>query len=231
AELRDAGRAWGKGARETEDRLREEVGIKDAKVMAIGPAGENLVHGAMLCNDYNHNAAHSGGAVFGSKKLKGIVVYGTARPRVHDREKLIDAGERWRKTLQVYSVADRMTVGHARHLEALPNLNFRSTLIADHNRGFDQDRITLRPCYQCQRLCPWDVEIGEGEFKGKIGHFNGGAEWMDTFWNLGVKGNATLYLAERINDLGIECSHFSFGAGVMFEAWEKGLLGPQDTGG
>src|SRR3989338_11212702 len=110
AELRDASRVWGKGARETEDLIRQEVGIKDAKVMSIGPAGEHLVHGAMLCNDYNHNAAHSGGAVFGSKKLKAIVVCGTARPRLHDREKLIDAGLRWRNTLQVYSEDDRRTV-------------------------------------------------------------------------------------------------------------------------
>jgi aldehyde:ferredoxin oxidoreductase len=231
AQLRDASKAWGKGARETEDLLRADVGVSDARVMSIGPAGENLVHGAMLCNDYNHNAAHSGGAVFGSKKLKGIVVNGTARPRLHDREKLIEAGLRWRNTLMVYSVDDRRTVGHAAHLEALPNLNFRSTLIADHNRGFDQNRIVQRPCFQCARLCPWDVEIGEGPYQGKIGHFNAGAEWMDTFWNLGVKGNATLYLAERINDLGIECSHFSFGAGVMFEAWEKGLLDAEKTGG
>jgi len=231
AELRDAARAWGRGSRETEDILRAEVGIKDAKVMSIGPAGENKVHAAMLCNDYNHNAAHSGGAVFGSKMLKGIVVWGAGRPRIHDRDKLIEAGLRWRATLQVYNPKDRMTVGHAKHLEALPNLNFRSTVIADHNRGFDQDRIVMRPCFQCARLCPWDVEIGEGEFKGKIGHFNAGAEWMDTFWNLGVKGNATLYLAERINDLGIECSQFAFGAGVMFEAWEKGLLKAENTDG
>ena len=40
-----------------------------------------------------------------------------------------------------------------------------------------------------------------------------------------------LYLAEKINNLGIECSHFSCGAGVAFEAWEKGLLGPDRTGG
>src|SRR5712692_406572 len=58
AELRDASRVWGKGARETEDLLRQEVGIKDAKVMCIGPAGENLVRAAMLVSDYNHNAAH-----------------------------------------------------------------------------------------------------------------------------------------------------------------------------
>jgi len=231
AELRDASRAWGSGSRETEDILRAEVGIKDAKVMSIGPAGENKVHAAMLCNDYNHNAAHSGGAVFGSKMLKGVVVCGAGRPAIYDRDALIEAGLRWRATLQVYDADDRRTVGHARHLEALPNLNFRSTLIADHNRGFDQDRIVQRPCFQCARLCPWDVEIGEGDFKGTIGHFNAGAEWMDTFWNLGVKGNATLYLAERINDLGIECSQFAFGAGVMFEAWEKGLLKAEDTDG
>ncbi|HEY7558700.1 MAG TPA: aldehyde ferredoxin oxidoreductase N-terminal domain-containing protein [Candidatus Binatia bacterium] len=230
-ELRDAGKFWGKGARDTEDMLRADVGIKDAKVMGIGPAGEHRVHAAMLCNDYNHSASHSGGAIFGAKKLKGIVVWGTKRPPLHDRGALIEAGLRWRKTLQVYSIEDRYTVGHARHLEALPNNNMQSTLIADHNRGFDQNRVVQRPCFQCQRLCPWDVEIGEGEFKGRVGHFNAGAEWLDTFWNLGVKGNATLYLAERINDLGIECGHFAFGAGVLFEAYDKGLVKTEDCDG
>ncbi|MEE8271434.1 MAG: aldehyde ferredoxin oxidoreductase N-terminal domain-containing protein, partial [Alphaproteobacteria bacterium] len=69
AELHDASRVWGKGTRATEDILREEVGLKDAKVLCIGPAGENLHRAGMLVNDYNHSAAHSGGAVFGSKKL------------------------------------------------------------------------------------------------------------------------------------------------------------------
>ena len=230
-ELRDASRVWGKGARATEDLLREEVGIADARVMAIGPAGENLVRAAMLCNDYNHNAAHSAGAVFGAKKLKAIVVYGTKRARLHDKERLIEAGLRWRKTLAVRNVDEKKTAGHAEDLHALPNLNYRSSLIEDHARGFDQNRITLRPCYQCQRLCPWDVEIGEGPKKGAVGHFNAGSEWLDTFFNLGVKGNEVLYLAEKINDLGIECSHFSCGAAVAFEAWEKGLIGPADTDG
>ena len=231
AELRDASRVWGQGARATEDMLRAEVGIQDARVMAIGPAGENLVRAAMLCNDYNHNAAHSAGAVFGVKKLKAIVVYGTQRPPLHDKEKLIEAGLRWRKTLMVRSVDEKKTAGHAEDLHALPNLNYRSSLIQDHARGFEQNRITLRPCFQCQRLCPWDVEIGEGPKKGAVGHYNAGSEWLDAFFNLGVKGNEALYLAERINDLGIECSHFSCGAAVAFEAWEKGLIGPADTDG
>jgi aldehyde:ferredoxin oxidoreductase len=87
------------------------------------------------------------------------------------------------------------------------------------------------PCFACARLCPWDVTIGEGPRAGTVGHFNAGGEWIDTFMNLGIIGNDVLYLAERINDLAIECSHFSFGAGVAFEAWEKGLIDAGDTDG
>src|SRR5574341_23979 len=98
-ELRDASKFWGKGSRDTEELLRADAGIKDAKVMGIGPAGEHMVHAAMLCNDFNHSASHSGGALFGSKKLKGIVVHGTKRPPLYDKAALIEAGLRWRKTL------------------------------------------------------------------------------------------------------------------------------------
>jgi len=69
-ELRDARSVWGKGTRETEDRLREEVGHLDARVACIGPAGEHLVHAAMLVNDRNHNAAHGLGAVLGREEAE-----------------------------------------------------------------------------------------------------------------------------------------------------------------
>jgi aldehyde:ferredoxin oxidoreductase len=114
----------------------------------------------------------------------------------------------------------------------LNNLNWRSTaLTPEHIQGFADNDVVLRPCFQCARMCPWDATIGEGRHRGTQLHFNAGGEWLDTFFNLGIKGNSALYLAERINDLGIECSHFSCGAGVAFEAWEKGLLGPDRTDG
>ncbi|MPZ75334.1 MAG: hypothetical protein GEU77_02310 [Deltaproteobacteria bacterium] len=233
AELRDAAKFWGLGTRATEDRLREAVGKQDAKIMCIGPAGENLNRAAMLANDYNHFAAHSGGAVFGSKKLKGIVVTGTCRPSVFNKAALVDAGWRWRTTLQQHDVKKKKTkYGHGESWGALNNFNWRSTdLSPAHIQGFDQNDVVLRPCFQCARMCPWDATIGEGAHKGTLLHFNAGGEWLDAFFNLGIKGNAALYLAERINDVGIECSHFSCGAGVAFEAWEKGLLGPDRTNG
>ena len=114
---------------------------------------------------------------------------------------------------------------------AITRNNWRTTVITDEAHGFEQNRVTLRPCFQCPRLCPWDAEIGEGPHRGAIGHFNAGSEWMDTFYNLGLKGNDVLYLSERINDLAIECGHFANGAGLAFEAWEKGLLRADRTEG
>jgi len=87
AELRDASPVWGLGTRDTEDRLRELACDRDARVLCIGPAGENLNRAAMLANDYNHFAAQSGGAVLGSKKLKAIVVSGTLRPNYRDKKR------------------------------------------------------------------------------------------------------------------------------------------------
>ena len=232
AELRDASSVWGLGARQTEDRLRQEVGHQDARVACIGPAGENLVHAAMLVNDYNHFASHGAGAVMGSKKLKAIVARGTSRPPIHDKRALLEAGERWRGTLRVYTPDQRRDVGHGASWGAITRHNWRATLIEpQHTAGFESNRITVRPCFQCGRLCPWDVEIKEGPHAGTIGHFDAGSEWLDTFFNLDLGGNDVLYMSERINDVGIECSHFADGAGLAFEAWEKGLLGPDRTDG
>jgi aldehyde:ferredoxin oxidoreductase len=232
-ELRDASAVWGKGTRETEDLLRQAVGHPDARVACIGPAGENLIHAAMLVNDRNHVAAHGLGAVMGSKKLKAIVARGTKRPPIRDKARLIDAGLRWRGTLNPSTVEERQhKMGHGASWGALNKHNWRVTVIeGDEIHGFETNRITQRPCFQCGRLCPWDAELGDGAHKGVVGHFNAGGEWLDTFFNLDIKGNDVLYLTERINDLGIECSHFADGAGLAFEAWEKGLLGPDRTDG
>ena len=233
AELRDAAALWGQGTRATEDLLRAETGHLDVRVASIGPAGENLVRAAMLVNDYNHNAAHGLGAVMGAKKLKAIAARGTARPPIRDRERLIEAGRRWRRVLEprAYTVEDRRGLPWTGRFGGITQHNWRRTTLTDEAQGLEQNRIVQRPCFQCPRLCPWDAEIGEGPHQGTTVHFNAGAEWLDTFFNLDLKGNDVLHLAERVNDLGIECSHIADGLGLAFEAWEKGLLGLEQTGG
>ncbi len=74
AELRDASALWGKGAIETRELLKGELG-KSAKVLATGPAGENMVAFATTLADED-SAAQGMAAIMGSKKLKAVVVSG-----------------------------------------------------------------------------------------------------------------------------------------------------------
>ncbi|RLC28081.1 MAG: aldehyde ferredoxin oxidoreductase, partial [Deltaproteobacteria bacterium] len=88
AELRDAAHLWGKDAIETEDILRKECRKKKKPdVVVIGPAGEKLSLIAGISNSGGRIAARSGvGAVMGSKRLKAVVLNGSGRVGIQDRE-------------------------------------------------------------------------------------------------------------------------------------------------
>jgi aldehyde:ferredoxin oxidoreductase len=72
-DIKDASSLWGKGARETRDVLKHELG-KEARVVTIGPAGENRVTTATLLADGDASGSGGLGAVMGSKRLKAIVI-------------------------------------------------------------------------------------------------------------------------------------------------------------
>ncbi|MGC9148338.1 MAG: aldehyde ferredoxin oxidoreductase family protein [Sulfolobales archaeon] len=72
-EFREASHLWGKDTIETEETLKKDLG-KEVSVLAIGPAGENLVRFAMINHDkWRQFGRTGGGAVMGSKRLKAIV--------------------------------------------------------------------------------------------------------------------------------------------------------------
>ena len=77
-EIRDASHLWGQGAIEARNSLKGELG-KSARVLAIGPAGENLVVFANLLADEDSSGSSGLGAVLGSKNLKAVVVRGSKR--------------------------------------------------------------------------------------------------------------------------------------------------------
>ncbi len=73
ASIRDAGDLWGLDTWQSQTRLAQiQAG---AKVLAIGPAGENLVRFACIMAGRDHAAGRTGmGAVMGAKRLKALVV-------------------------------------------------------------------------------------------------------------------------------------------------------------
>jgi aldehyde:ferredoxin oxidoreductase len=90
-EIRPAGRLWGKGFFETDERLLAET-HGEAIVAGIGQAGEKLSRMACIMFEgrYARSAGRTGmGAVMGSKNLKAVVVRGTGGIEVADRKGLM----------------------------------------------------------------------------------------------------------------------------------------------
>jgi aldehyde:ferredoxin oxidoreductase len=86
-EIKDASSLWGKTAFETHETLKAELG-KEAAILAIGSAGENLVSFATVLSDDGASGSSGFGSVMGSKMLKAIAVAGNKRPRAAAPDRL-----------------------------------------------------------------------------------------------------------------------------------------------
>ncbi|HHU77123.1 MAG TPA: aldehyde dehydrogenase [Firmicutes bacterium] len=76
-ELRDASHLQGKGAVETQELIKQELGEPKAHVAAIGLAGENRVFFASIEQGRSSASRQGIGAVMGDKRLKAIAIRGT----------------------------------------------------------------------------------------------------------------------------------------------------------
>lgn len=86
-EIRDAGHLKGKGAIDTREALKVELG-ESFRIVTVGPAGENRVAFAILLADNDATGGSGMGAVMGSKNLKAIAVHGNGRVDVASLERV-----------------------------------------------------------------------------------------------------------------------------------------------
>ena len=84
-ELRDAKGIWGQGTRRAQQMLADQTSPM-ASIAVIGPAGENLVPMSVLISARQHSGGGVG-SVFGSKKLKGVVIIGDQPIHIHADKK------------------------------------------------------------------------------------------------------------------------------------------------
>lgn len=73
----EASHLWGLNTFAAQNAIRDELGLSDMAVAAIGPAGERLVRYAAILAGTRAAGRGGAGAVMGSKKLKAIGVRGT----------------------------------------------------------------------------------------------------------------------------------------------------------
>ncbi|HUY01508.1 MAG TPA: aldehyde ferredoxin oxidoreductase N-terminal domain-containing protein, partial [Candidatus Deferrimicrobium sp.] len=97
-EIRDAKNLWGKDTFKADELIKEDLSSKKVRTLVAGPAGENGVTFSSLSNDRGRSASRAGaGAVFASKNLKGVAVYGTKKIQVAFPEKFKDQVQNYNK--------------------------------------------------------------------------------------------------------------------------------------
>ena len=250
-ELRDAAKFMGLDTHETEDAVKEDLGVNKevgaadgASVAAIGLAGEHMCAGALVANDKNHSFSHSGvGGIMGSKRLKAIAVRGTGEVPVADAEKLTPIAREWTKlasTAGMFGIIGKAGVPMSDYkgvigLVGLSAKNWLVNQIPGFGDGMTKHKITPKPCYRCPVACSYDVEVVSGPYKGYVASLSGGGENQEgssSILGIGAKDPGEVWYLTDLNDrLGFETSSVGCAMAVAFEAYEKGLLKKEVTDG
>ena len=236
AELRDAAHLWGKDTHETTDILMEEIGEKTAKVACIGPGGENLSLISGIMNDKNRAAGRSGvGAVMGSKMLKAIIVSGTHKTLIDDKEAFSAAVKEKIKILKENGVTgEGLPALGTKVLDNIinssglyPTRNFQKAQFDGVNevsgealveKGYLIKNIA---CYACPIACGRLVELPQGK-KGEGPEYEPG-------WAFGalceINDLNTISQANFMcNEFGIDPISVGVTIATAMELYEKGYI-------
>ncbi len=242
AELRSAEHLWGMEAYDTEDAIQSHYA--NSEVIAIGPAGENLVPLASLVHHKGNNiAARCGlGAVAGSKRLKAIVAKGEIDVPIADPEAF---NQLKREAIKLFNAHDfiqviRQGAGTAAATPMsieMADLTAKNWDLEVSDWGPEEVQKITGPamkaqfpskkdtCYACPVACKWTVDAPQ--IDGGHGHLSGPE--YESLAGLGsqVKVNDTLAVIQSCdlcNRLGMDT--ISTGATIAWalEAHDNGVL-------
>ena len=247
-EIRDATGLWGKGVKDTNRLVKQDLEDDHVIMACIGQAGESQsAFAAIMGTYYNAAARGGGGAVMGAKNLKALVCGDSGgRVFVHDPVAFADAVHRAQdasladshsKTMKRFGTAattDQMCVA-----SLLPTYNFKRQWLEDGEENLTGQHLIDEgylkrsvSCGTCIFGCHRYTVIPDGKFEGT---YSEGPEY-ETFAalgaNLGVTDSRYILKAnEMANDYGFDT--ISLGGAISFaiESFENGVIGLDDTAG
>ncbi len=252
-EVRDASLHWGRTVGDTEDGLRQELGIPRLRVACIGPAGEKLVRFACIMNDKHRAAGRSGvGAVMGSKNLKAIAVRGTGGVRVADAAAFMQAVRAMRASMQddpgraaFAELGTAATIDLTQAFGGLPTRNFQQGQFehAENLSGttIKETRLVAnKACFACTIACGRVTRLGEhaGKFLVNTHPRNwttaGEGPEYENAWALGPDVgvgdlDAVIKANWLCNDLGIDPISMGASLAAAMELYERGVIDDADV--
>jgi aldehyde:ferredoxin oxidoreductase len=241
----DAGNVWGKDVYESDKILQEQVGVK-AQTACIGPAGERLVplSSIMVGGHETRAAGRCGfGALMGYKNLKALVVHGTKKVPIFDREKLGASVKEFNRVLTTNAkiLHDYGTLGTIQGVESEGDLPIKNWQLGSWEDGAWKtsgqylDETCVKGHYSCAACpvrCGKNAEVRVGPHKGTVGH---GPEYETAaaFGSNILNDNLDYICA--VNDLcnryGIDTIETGNAVALAIECFENGLLTLEDTDG
>ncbi|MCL4370822.1 MAG: aldehyde ferredoxin oxidoreductase family protein [Chloroflexi bacterium] len=245
AEIRDASSIWGLETKESQEKIRQELGDKMIRVAQIGPGGEKLVRFANVTNDLNHFNGRTGmGCVMGAKKLKAIAVRGHHKVELANPEKVNQLARYYSQTFkQNPSCRGNNLLGTSEYVGVqnvdgqLPTRNFQTGVLEGGEAIYgetmhEEMEVTNESCWGCATRCKRVVRAEKPYF---VDPAYGGPEY-EAISALGSDcGITDLPAVVKANEL---CNRYtldciSTGASIAFamECYENGLLTKDDTDG
>jgi aldehyde:ferredoxin oxidoreductase len=249
--FKDAIKIWGSETASAQKKMLEfeNLSQKEASTVAIGPAGERLIPYAAVFSEgdrYRCWGRGGGGAVMGSKRLKGMVVKGDGKVMIHDEKKLWKIKKEVTKILnsEAKSWSNRQKKYETgADLDALNEVGILPT--KNWQRGkFENywkiDKSTTPMGWpekgrSCAPYCPSpgcrDVEVKSGLYRGY--HSDVEYETIYAFGsNCGVDEMGAIIAASQICDeFGVDTISAGVTMSFIMECFERGLITSKDTDG
>jgi aldehyde:ferredoxin oxidoreductase len=245
--IHEAEDLWGLDTYTTIDTLKtRHAGQPPLRVIAIGPAGENLVKFAAVCNDKAHYFGRTGmGAVLGSKNLKAVAVRGTGKVPIADPDAYRTARKSALQSIKESMIAASMhDLGTAAAMDMgmmtgdVPIKNW--TLGEDYEMAAALGGPAIHEtilkergfCFACPIGCKPIVEVDHPKYtvaKGPGPEYETCATFGTMIMNADLASVA--YVNELCNRYGLDTISCGATTAWMMECYEKGLLRSDDLDG
>jgi aldehyde:ferredoxin oxidoreductase len=246
-ELRPAQHLWGTAdTYETQQIIRQETGVPQARVACIGQAGEQQVPFACILSDHGRVAGRTGmGALMGSKNLKALAVRGTGQIPLGRPEEY----RRLRKAANQALLQQNMTAvmretgtsGAADYLQIMGDMPQKYWTQASFEgaakiSGSEMAATILTgttACQGCVISCGRVVTIPDGPY-ATAGKAKGPEyETICSFGSQLLVDDLPLItaLGEKCDRLGMDTISAGNTLALAYLLFERGLLTEKDTGG
>ena len=236
-EIRDASSMWGLDTDDAQSAIRKELNNPKVEVTAIGPAGENMVSFACVITGDRACGRCGIGAVFGSKNLKAVVVYGDEDVPVANQDETRNVAREmmgkitsheFTNTYRKYGTS--WLVRYTRERGILPFRNFGESGALEAASGIDEDAfrkfvVKDSACHGCPIACVKTTRNTDGTYS----QANTQGPQYESIWALGPQCgvdsmNAIIAANERCNQLGLDTISVGNIVGFVMECCEKGAM-------